>query len=178
MSGFDALYKQTVTLFNRIDMLKAPAVVGEAVAGVTVVGGRVGDKRAYNTYWIPILLRNVHLIVDRSIIVSTYGEQAADNAKLHVRYFPSGEDAVIEGRRYYKPKEYARLALGDDAITFRFGDNFDFFIEGDFTSFGMVDDEEYRSGFYNYMNKMYDNVFAITNVAKFNLIPHFEIVAR
>lgn len=177
MPGFDALYKQRVTLFNRIDMLKSPAVAGMGVAGVTVAGGN-NAKKEYSTYWVPILLEKVHLIIDRSIIISTYGEQAADNAKLHVRYSPSGETAVIQGRTYYRPKEYARRGSSEGAISFQFGDSFDFFIEGDYTNLGIVDDEDYQSGFYNYMNKTYDNVFAITNVSKFNLIPHFEIVAR
>ena len=41
-----------------------------------------------------------------------------------------------------------------------------------------IDDDDFKGGFFNYMNKTYDEVFAITNVSKFNLIPHFEITAK
>lgn len=43
----------------------------------------------------------------------------------------------------------------------------------------MIADEDYQSrrdgGFYDYMNKNHDNVFLITNVGTYTLIPHFEI---
>ena len=46
--------------------------------------------------------------------------------------------------------------------------------------YGVVKDAEYTSrvdrGFYDYMNKKYDNVFSISNVGgPYRLIPHFEI---
>lgn len=156
MPGFEALYKQTVTVFNRKDVEGA-------------------------TYWFPNVIENVHLIIDRSIIISTYGEQASDNAKLHIRYTPNGEDAVIQtnvgAKKYMLPKAFRRDGDTDENITFAFGDDFDFIMEGAYEG-DAVSDATYRNGFFNYMNKNYDNVFAITNVAKFNLIPHFEIVAR
>lgn len=148
--GFEALYKQTVTLFNRV---------------------YEGD----NLVWYPTVLHDVHLIVDRSIIISTYGEQSADNAKLHVRY--TG-DAVIEGKTWMPPKQFRREGSPDANITFAFGDDFDFFVAGEYGNLSPVNDDNYRNGFFNYMNKTYDEVFAISNVSKFNLLPHFEIVAR
>jgi hypothetical protein len=38
------------------------------------------------------------------------------------------------------------------------------------------DDDYGREGFYNYMNDRYDYVFAITKVAEYSVIPHFEIM--
>lgn len=156
MPGFEALYKQTVTVFNRKD-----------VEGVT--------------YWVPNVIENVHLIIDRSIIIATYGEQATDNAKLHIRYTPNGEDAIVQTsvgeKRYMLPKAFRKNGDVDENITFAFGDDFDFIMEGAYEG-GSENDASYRNGFYNYMNRNYDNVFAITNVSKFNLIPHFEILAR
>ena len=54
MPGFDAIYKQTVTVFNRV-------VEGES------------------TKWYATVISGVHLVIDQSIIVATYGEQSSDN---------------------------------------------------------------------------------------------------
>ena len=158
MPGFDALYKQTVTLFNRVD-----------VNGVT--------------YWYPSVIAGVHLIIDRAIIISTYGEQATDNARLHIQYEPSEDGAVVtladgSKRTYMTPKTFRASGDPDENITFSFGDNFDFIMEGMYSEPGPINDEAYKSGFFNYMNKNFDNVFAISSVSKFNLIPHFEIAAK
>lgn len=155
--GFEAIYKQTVTVFNRkID----------------------GEK----TYWYPVVIPNVHLIIDRSIIISTYGEQSQDNAKLHIRYTPSAiwDVIAVDGgtRNYMQPKVFKASGTRGENITFAFGDDFDFIMEGAWSGDSVIDDDAYPKGFFNYMNKTYDNVFAITTVAKFNLIPHFEITAR
>ena len=43
----------------------------------------------------------------------------------------------------------------------------------------VIADEDYTSrtnnGFYDYLNKKMDNVFLITSVGSYTLIPHFEI---
>lgn len=157
MPGFDAIYKQVVTLFNRKD-----------VDGVT--------------YWYPSVISGVHLVIDKSIIISTYGEQAQDNAMLHIQYKVSGGDAVVEtgdgSKAYMMPKVFRAMGDPDKNITFAYGDNFDFIMSGAYDGVGPINDEDYKNGFFNYMNKTHDEVFAITRVAKFNLIPHFEITAR
>ncbi len=155
MPGFEALYKQTVTVFNR----------------KTIEG---------SIYWFPHVIPNVHLIMDKSIIISTYGEQSADNVRLHIRYVnsengPSIKDKSGSGLVYMEPKVFAKYGEFETNISFAPGDNFDFFIEGEYEDLDEIDDSKYRNGFFNYMNKTHDNVFAITTVSKFNLLPHFEI---
>lgn len=153
MANFDALYKQTVTMFNR-------RTVGDSVI------------------WYPIILEKVHLVTDKSIIIGSYGEQSQDNARLHVRYSWVNGKAVVNGKTYMTPKVWERE--GDPMVNFTigYGDSFDFFIEGIYRSSSSIDDEAYRNGFYNYMNKEYDSVYAISTVSQFNLIPHFEIGAK
>jgi hypothetical protein len=153
MPGFEALYKQTVTLFNRKD-----------VDGVT--------------FWYPTVIEDVHLIIDRSTIIATYGEQASDNAELHIRYLPDGDSAIVADKVYMRPKEFRASGDPETNLTFAFGEDFDFIMAGVYEGSSPINDEEYRNGFFNYMNKAYDEVFAITSVSKFNLIPHFEIAAR
>ena len=176
MPGFDALYKQTVTLFNRIT-------------------DDDGDD-----YFIPIVLSGVHLIVDHSATWNTYGGQQSDNIRLHIRYLPSNGNVMIADKKYYEPKEWRKLDHFDDAITLRYGNDndFDFFVKGVHEvdgesmvneivvngvtvtcSEGFIKDDYYeRHGFYNYLNREYDHVFAITAVSQYNLIPHFEVMAR
>ena len=153
MASFDDIYKQTITLFNR-----------KTVDGVTT--------------WYPFLIEKVHLIMDKSIIISTYGEQSQDNAKLHIRYLPTQKGAAVGEKTYLLPKEWEKNGDPEKNFTLGHGDNFDFIMEGDYGSSEPISDDDYPKGFYNYMNKNYDNVFAISTVSKFNLIPHFEIGAR
>lgn len=158
MPGFEALYKQTVTVFNR-----------------KTIDGK--------EYWCPYVIPNVHLITDKSIIISTYGEQSADNVRLHIRYKNAWNGAVIpdgSGMQlaFLEPKEFAKSGVFGENITFACGDNFDFFMAGEYSDLDLIDDTTYRNGFYNYMNRNYDNVFVITTCSKFNLIPHFEIGGR
>lgn len=153
MAGFDALYKQTITLFNH---------------------KMTGDSMA----WYPMVISNVHLIMDKSIIISSYGEQSQDNAQVHIMYTLKDGGAYVNGKRYMLPKEWERCGDIYENFTLNYGDDFDFLVEGDYGSTDPIFDEGYRNGFYNFMNKNYDNVFAISTVSKFNIIPHFEIGAR
>ena len=157
MPGFDAIYKQTVTLFNRL---------------------KIADEE---TVWYPTVLRNVHLVTDHGAAWNMQGGTKTDNARLHVRYKPYRGRILVAGKPYFSPKEFRRLAAPQNGITFAYGDNevCDFFIEGVYPDLRPISDDEYeRHGFYNYVNKAYDEVFVITNVSKYNLIPHFEITAR
>lgn len=44
---------------------------------------------------------------------------------------------------------------------------------------GTVNDEDYRDGFYHYMNAAKDFVFKITSVGgPYTVIPHFEILGK
>ena len=179
MPGFDALYRQTVTLFNRV---------------------RVGTVGNEVDYFIPTVLEKVHLVIDQSATWNGYGGSESDNVRLHVRYVQSGSKVLVGHKQYCEPKEWKRLQSYDGMMTFRFGNDtdFDFFISGVFVpdpektvseitigektitlDEGFINDAAYgKFGFYSYLNKMYDHVFAVTAVAQYNLIPHFEIMSR
>ena len=180
MAGFDAIYKQTVTLFRR-------------------------HERDGEGFWYPFVLRNVHLIIDGSKGFSSNGEQSRDTMRLHVRY--TSEDlnvessrvgsgragkavvgidvptaryaAAVDGLRYMLPKEWKREGNPEKNFTFGYGDDFDFVVEGELDLPSPIADSDYgRHGFYNYMNANYDNVYAITGAHKYDLIRHFEVTGR
>lgn len=84
---------------------------------------------------------------------------------------------VVAGKKYLPPKEWISQVndILPKIVTLASGD---FFVEGEYSE-EIVADEDYRSridgGFYDYMNKKHDNVFLITSVGMYTLIPHFEI---
>ena len=155
--GLNVIYTQTITLFNRHH---------ETVNGVEKL------------YWYPTVIPSVHLVANRAKIISMYGEMSTDNVLLHIRYLPSGADAVIEGKTYIKPIVYAATQDVSSYITFNMGDNFDFFIEGEWDGEDRIDDDAYQSGFFDYMNHNFDHVWAVTNCTQYFLLPHFELTGR
>ena len=150
------MYKDTVTLFNR-------------------------RKNKTGTIWYPTILKNVDLNVDKASILKTYGADATDNAVLHIRYTNSDGNIIIGDKTYVKPKEWARTD-GASLITFTTGNGFDFFYAGAWKDEMPINDSDYVSskyeGFYDYMNSYYDEIYSLSQVSRFSVIPHFEILAK
>ncbi len=146
------MYRDTITLFNR-----------------------VGDT------WNATVLPGVDLNVDRAALIAKYGADSKDKARLHIRYEPTemgyrvdvcgGWLCIVKG-----PKEYAGY---DGTITFRpasTGEVVDFFMEGVWKGEAIIKDHDYDTGFFDYLSAVRDGVYAITGVARYSVIPHFEIL--
>lgn len=150
------MYNDTVTVFNR-------------------------KHNGETDYWCPTIMHNVHLNMDRAAILAKYGENSSDSALLNVRYKTENNERKIEGKKWLPPKEWRKMEDPSGFITFQSGDTFDFFVIGEWTGKNAVNNDEYADvgGFYNYMNREYDYVFAITAVGgPYTVIPHFEILGR
>lgn len=152
------MYNDTITLFIRKE-------------------GEDGDT------WFPRVLRGVHLNADRAAIVSQYGAESADAAQLHIQYTETNGEKTVAGKTWVPPKEWEKLTDKTGVLTFTPGNRFDFFWAGDWGNETTIHDADYAvgatSGFYNYMNKNFDFVFAITSVGgPYSLIPHFEILGK
>ena len=152
------MYQDTVTLFIRKE-------------------GNEGDT------WYPVILPNVQINTDRAAIVAKYGAESADSAQLHVRYVQEGNEKKIAGKTWKPPKEWEKLLDKTDTITFTPGDRFDFFWLGNWESEDPVYDSDFTgiafTGFYNFMNRNFDNVYAISSVGgPYSVIPHFEILGK
>lgn len=159
MAGFESLYKQAVTIFNR-----------EIDAN-------------HGCVWNIRHLEGVHLIIDKSAAWDMQGGRATDNVRLHIRYIVKNGHVHVGEYEWVEPKVFRTAEEKEHLITFGYGNNddFDFFIAGEWNPKQIrtqVADDAYKSGFYNYMNRNFDNVFVITGVSKKNLIPHFEITGR
>lgn len=121
--------------------------------------------------WFPTVLKNINVNMDKGAIIAQYGEQAQDNALLNVR-LPSE-------KLYYPPKEWVALEDPANGITFASGQQFDFFWLGEWPDDAPISDDDYTEGFYDYMNKRYDHVFAVSSVnGPFTVIPHLEVTGK
>lgn len=142
------------------------------------------NPEAEDAYWYPHVLSNVDLNTDRGAIIKKYGHNAADNAQLHILYGvnQSGQKVIADKDSnavpWLSPKEWQKQAGDRLPETLTFSPESDFFWEGEWEG-GVVADSNYRGGFYQYMNNNEDNVFKITSVGgPYDLIPHFEILAK
>lgn len=146
------MYHDKITLFNR-----KPGGRGE------------GDT------WYPTVIDGVNLNIDRAAILAKYGAESQDNAMLSIRYQKDGENIMVAEKPWMPPKAWDKT---EDSLTFTAGTNFDFFWAGEWDG-GIVSDADYGDeGFYNYMNRTHDYVFAISSVALYSVIPHFEIMGK
>ena len=145
------MYKDTVTIFNRLD-----------------------------DTWYPSVLFGVNVNTDKASIIAKYGENSQDNSVLNIKYTLDGEKRKIGEKEWLSPKVWrSQSEVEEDTITFAPGQDFDFFYVGDWGSEDPISDADYGiDGFYGYMNEKYDEVYAITSVSAFSLIPHFEVVGK
>lgn len=148
------MYKDIITLFNRY---------------VDSMG---------NTLWFPHVLTGVNFNGDRSVIVNKYGEQSKDNAVLNIKYHIADSGKMVNNLPYLDPKEWEKQVNDDlpKSITFAQGNDFDFFMLGDYGSEEVIEDS--KGTFFREMQQEYSNVYAITSVAEYSVIPHFQITGK
>ena len=136
------------------------------------------DQRK-NITWYPYVLRSVNLSMDKADIIAKYGAESKDNAILNVRYRIVDGNITIGDKIWLPPKEWGRQedSLLAGSLTFTDGQSFDFFWLGEWQGADTISDDSYGvDGFYNYMNRQHDYVFAVTAAGgPYSVIPHFEI---
>lgn len=140
------------------------------------------SKTAGLSYWYPHILSCVDLITDHGAMLKKYGPDSTDNAALHIVYTPDGDKVMVQQSDgsavpWLPTKAWAAQVNDDLPGSITFGPE-DFFWQGEWTG-GMVVDDDYRDGFYQYMNSNRDNVYKITSVGgPYTVIPHFEILGK
>lgn len=157
------MYDKTVTVFNYYE-----------------------SKTLGTAYWYPHILPGVDLNIDHGAILKKYGQDSTDNAQLHVKCYmhatePSDDIWVIDSEGqvvlWLPPKEWAAQINDELAGTITFSED-SIFWQGEWTQ-GIVTDDDYRGGFYQWLNSHKDNVFKVTSVGgPYTLIPHFEILGK
>ena len=126
--------------------------------------------------WYPTLVAGADFNANRAAILARYGENSKDRSELHLR-INSGN---VAGKPFLQPKVWQALSAAEKTQSLSMQEG-DFFILGDFTSLayqGTVSDNVYAEGFYQYMNHSYDDVYLITSVARYSVIPHIEVMGK
>ena len=148
------MYQDTITLFNRIP------------------GGNAGDS------FYPTVIKNVNLNIDRAAILAKYGPDTKDSAVLHIRYRNKDGEIVIVCDSVKEKSWRSPKAWNKTGETLTFNPDGDFFIKGEWDG-GIVSDVEHGpDGFYAKMNREHDYVFAVSSVAQYSVVPHFEIMGK
>lgn len=117
--------------------------------------------------WYPTVLTNCEFQITKGTNMRVSGVENADAVSLHVT-----DNCTV--KTFLKPKEW--LASTDKANNYTFGKK-DFFIKGDYTEV-VIEDEDYTKGFYETLKQQLDDVYNVTTVDYFTLIPHVEVGGR
>lgn len=150
------MFNDTVTLFNRYE-------------------SRLGDT------WYATVLHNVHLNMDKAAIIAKYGAESQDNAILNIHYKTVDGKKMVGEKAWLPPKEWDKQVndMLPQTLTFTSGQAFDFFMMGVWDGPEVISDDDYTEGFYDYINRRYDYVFAITSVGgPYSVIPSFQIMGK
>lgn len=134
-----------------------------------------------NVTWYPTVIRGVNLLIDKAAIVAKYGAESKDNAVLNIHYQTVDGQIMVGEKPYFSPLEWQRQTNDKlpNSITFNEGNDFDFFMSGEYHTIEPIVDEDYRNGFFEYMKKNYDYVFAITSVSSpYKTIQSFQIMGK
>lgn len=147
------MYSDTITLFNHYK-------------------SRLGDM------WYPTVIHGVNLNMDKAAIMARFGAESNDKAVLNIHYKTVDGQIMVGGKHYLPPKEWSNQTNDKlpETITFSSGNDFDFFMLGEYPTTEPIADDDYIDGFYNHVNDNYDFVFAVTSVGYYSVIPHFEIM--
>lgn len=132
---------------------------------VTVYNKTTDDLMGTET-WHVTVLENVRLLVTKGANVSKSGMDSADAASLYVKLELLQDDC----KGYLPTKEWHRMPDKCKDYFFTFTSGEDFFVEGNTSSENISE-----SDFFLYMKEKYDNCFKVTNVDRYDLIPHLEV---
>lgn len=157
------MYQDTITVFNFYESEESGAL------------------------WYPTVISHTQLQIDTAANLRERGPESADSASLHIVYNRDGTDTIIGGiirlaedgketvsKPYMSPKKW--LLAEDKSAAVTFAKDKDFFYHGAWDGSDLIADSAYgKKGFYDYMKRNEDEVFLISNIGKYNLLPHFEI---
>lgn len=127
--------------------------------------------------WYPRVFNDAQVAEDRGYIRRVYGETSNEVVSVHIKRI----NGLAEGKyTVYEPKAWNALqTIPTDAVSFK---DEDVIMLADWSevdnTLSPISDDDYAKGFYNWLRKTHDCVYAITNTAKFTALPHWEIAGR
>lgn len=126
------------------------------------------DKKEKICQWHRVALADVELQKNKAISVSNDGNRPNNTVTLHI---PCTQGKIGD-YEYLKPKAWHRAEDKAGKITLVEGD---FFVDGEIIDMDIYDDSQYAGGLFTYMRKNYDDVYVISSVNEYKVIPHFEV---
>lgn len=123
------------------------------------------DGLMQEEHWVCTVIENVRILVSKGNNIQKSGNSAADSVRLHIK------DSTSKPHKPFLAKqEWDKLVLSEKEDYFTLDDEGSFFVEGDASS-----ENPNRTGFFEYMKRNHTNCFRISNVDRFDAIPHWEV---
>ena len=142
----------TITVFNRYD-------------------AAANDVRYYAT-----IIHGATLQVDKAASVSTSGLKDADSMWCSIPYENHVDHITVDGYLHLSPKEWASQVGDAREQSVTFDEGRDILLDGAWDGPAVVNADEYdRVGFLGHLRSRFDGVYLINSVARYDLIPHFEL---
>lgn len=116
-----------------------------------------------NDVFFTTVLHNVSVKHVLGADTGTEGDSNTDSVTISIC------EEYLQEKVYVKPKEYLALEDKTDKFTLQ---------KGDFFVIGVVEESTDMDDFLAYMKAKYDDVHEILSVASYDLIPHWEVMAR
>lgn len=148
--GVSTMYDKTITIFN-LD--------------------------AQNSVWHKTIIEGCDAISTDGYNLSSVGLQNISMLSVLVNCNWNKIFETTEGNKQFLDPKVYKDALNKEAYV-TFNSDTDFIVLGEITDEISLNDEDYDSGLYNYVNKTYDNVYLINSYTYYSLIPHYEVGCR
>lgn len=134
--------------------------------------------------WYPTVIPGTDVHSGLSYMVRSYGAEFSDDVAIHIPYRTSTTGArIVANKQVLSRKEWDALTTGQNGyLTIKGGGDADAIWLGDYSTVDPlltpISDSDYASGFFDWLKKTKDGVFAVSKVSDYSLIPHYEILAK
>ena len=133
------------------------------------------DKKKDIAYWYPTTLNNVEAQVSEGLSVIKTGNENANSLWLSIPLISVNNELYADGVKYLKNKRYAASEDKSDCFTVKKND---FVVLGAYESDSVINDDDYKDGFFQYMKSTHDDVYNINTIDEYKGIRHIEIGGR
>lgn len=138
---------------------------------ITIYSYRRSEDRYYGT-----VIRNCTVQTTESSSDFSKGSGGSDRISISIRCDAGKKVITGNGKKQYLTAK-AYQAAESISDKFSMTPEADFIVLGERTDLVVVDGE-YPNGFYQFLNIASDDVFMISNVSYYSLIPHFTVTGR
>ena len=128
--------------------------------------------------WYPTVLEGVHIQRRAAVEEDRLGTRRADEVLVLAPYTVEEGRITVGGKEYLPPRQWRRAAAPEGAVTFTCGEAFDILLLGRWEEDGPAEDSRWPEGFYGWLDRERDGVYALAAVKRFDALPHFELTGR